>query len=358
LLKPGAVIGGFRVERLLGQGGMGAVWRVSELATGEVYALKVIAAQGKQPRERIEREAAVQLQIRHPNVVAVYRYLTLSGQAALLMELVDGLPLDRLLQREPPDARGAVSLFVQICAGVAAAHEAGVVHRDLKPANVLVGNLGGPRIAKVTDFGLVRVMADVGPHRVTLSSATLGTPGYMAPEQASSARDADERSDVFSLGCILYRMLCGRPPFEGDLRASYQDLVRGVYPPPETFHPGLDGRVRDTIAACLRADPAERPPTPAAVCALLGRPPAGAPTRPPPAPEPITLQDLAPPPPPPVRSATPRAPEEAAPQPASTPPARRASGVAPWVAALALAAVVGAGGLALDFILFWTGLSF
>jgi eukaryotic-like serine/threonine-protein kinase len=340
LLQVGAEVGGFVVESFLGQGAMATVWRVRDGATDEPFALKVIANTSRQPRERLEREAAVQTRIRHPNVVAVYRALPVGEHRALLMELVVGLPLDRLLAREPPDARAAEHLFLQVCAGVEAAHAHGVVHRDLKPANVLVGNLGGLRQAKVSDFGLVRVLGDVASPRLTLGSTPLGTPGYMAPEQVMNAREADERSDIFSLGCILYRMVCGRAPFGGDLREAYNDLSRGVYPPPTELAPGLDSRFARTIEACLRVAPERRPATIADLRELLARRPGasaiptGGTGREGDSPAPVALSELRgvplPPPPPGVRSATPAA------APASA-AARTAKSVLPWIALAAAA---------------------
>ncbi len=325
MLQVGADIDGFLVEAFLGEGAMATVWKVREVASGERFALKVMARSTRQPLERFHREAAVQTRIRHPNVIAVHRLVEVGEHPALLMELVEGLPLDRLLLREVPDARVAEQLFLQICAGVEAAHAAGIVHRDLKPSNVMVGNLGGLRVAKVGDFGLVRILGDSASPRLTIGTNPLGTPGYMAPEQATSARDADERSDIFSLGCILYRMLCGRPPFGEDLREAWHDLSRGLYRPPFELVPELDPRLASTIAACLRVDPAQRPQEVAAVIRMLGRPRSTGLANPGGRAEPVQLADLvmasAPPAPPDVRSVQPSLPPTAAPPPAA--PTRR-----------------------------------
>ncbi len=252
MLSPGAQVGRFTIQNFLGHGSMGSVWRVTEPDGGQ-WALKLLDIRGPQPRERFLREAEVQGSIRHPNVVAVHEVVDVDGLLGLVMEFVDGLSLSRVLARDPPDATMIDGLFGQICAGVSAAHAAGVVHRDLKPSNVLVGGLGGLRVAKVTDFGLVRIL-DPRPldPRLTLTSAAMGTPGYMAPEQSADPRLADARSDVFSLGCILYCMVTGRAP-DGF----------GVLPPtdPRLFTPGLADRYAPLIDACLAAAPTDRPGT-------------------------------------------------------------------------------------------------
>lgn len=323
MLQVGADIDGFHVEAFLGEGAMATVWQVREVASGQRFALKVMARSTRQPLERFHREAEVQTRIRHANVIAVHRLIEVGDHPALLMELVEGLPLDRLLLREAPDARLAEQLFLQVCAGVEAVHTAGIVHRDLKPSNVMVGNLGGLRIAKVGDFGLVRILGESASPRLTIGTNPLGTPGYMAPEQATSARDADERSDIFSLGCILYRMLCGRPPFGEDLREAWHDLSRGLYRSPLELVPELEPRLVSTIAACLRVDPVQRPQEVAAVIRMLGRPrsngPGGAAGRA----EPVQVADLlkasAPPAPPDVRTVQPSLPPTPAPpRPAPT----------------------------------------
>lgn len=272
MLQVGSDIDGLRVERFLGEGAMATVWQVQELGSGERFALKVMARATRQPVERFEREAAVQQRIVHPNVVRVHRVLAVGQHPAILMELVDGLPLDRLLSREVPDPRTAELLFLQVCDGVEAIHAMGLVHRDLKPANVMVGNLGGVRVAKVSDFGLVRVLDQVAATRLTVGDAPMGTPGYIAPEQALSGRVADTRSDIFSLGCILYRCLCGRPPFSKDLREGWESLSHGLYTPPLELVPELEPRLVSAIVACLRVDPEQRPPDVAALRRILARP--------------------------------------------------------------------------------------
>ncbi len=272
MLQVGADIDGLRVERFLGEGAMATVWQVQEPRSGERFALKVMARATRQSVERFEREAAVQQGIVHPNVVRVHRVLSVGQAPAILMELVDGLPLDRLLSREVPDPRTAELLFLQLCDGVEAIHAMGLVHRDLKPANVLVGNLGGVRVAKVSDFGLVRVLDQVEATRLTVGDSPMGTPGYIAPEQALSGRVAAVRSDIFSLGCILYRCLCGRAPFSNDLRAGWESLSRGLYTPPLELVPELEPRLVSAIVACLRVDPEQRPSDVAALRRILARP--------------------------------------------------------------------------------------
>lgn len=270
MLQAGDVIGRVRIERLIGRGAMATVYLVVDDATGERLALKVVDLAGKQPRERFEREAEVQGRIRHPNVVAVREVIQVGQLVGLLMEFVDGLPLDQLLAREPMDWGMVDRLFAQVCAGVAAAHAVGVVHRDLKPANVLIGNLGGLRVAKVADFGIVKVFTEgTTDSTLTLMNATMGTPGYMAPEQAIDARGVDVRADIFSLGCVLYRMVCGRPAFVGSQRVLFAKPATGEYDDPRGVRLDLPERYARAIHACLRPDREDRPANVGVVATML-----------------------------------------------------------------------------------------
>lgn len=323
MLQAGDVVGRVRIERLVGRGAMATVYVVVVDATGERLALKVVDLAGTQPRERFEREAKVQGRIRHPNVVAVREVVQVGQLVGLLMEFVDGLPLDQLLTREPMDWGMVDRLFAQVCAGVAAAHAVGVVHRDLKPANVLVGNLGGLRVAKVADFGIVKVLCEgTADSTLTLVNATMGTPGYMAPEQAIDARGVDVRADIFSLGCVLYRMVCGRPAFVGSQRVLFAKPATGEYDDPRAVRPELPERYATAIHACLRPDREARPANVAALTALLELDAVPAAEEVPQGAAQVDLADLAdllgnvgppftaPPPPPNVRTVAPGRPRE------------------------------------------------
>jgi len=213
-IAPGdRVAGRFVVQEPLGAGGMGAVYRARDEQLGEVVALKVIAGAGlldPAAADRFRREASAARRISHPNVVRIHDIGQEQGVLFLSMEYISGISLAALLERQGTIALAQLrDIVVQICKGLDAAHEAGVVHRDLKPANVLIDER---QQVKIIDFGLARL-----PHLegMTATGLILGTPDYMAPEQVRG-RPVDPRTDVYALGTVLYHALVGCPPFRGD----------------------------------------------------------------------------------------------------------------------------------------------
>src|SRR5580658_1298126 len=207
------------VERLAASGGMGRVFRARDAETHEVVALKVLDAhsgEGSRSRalERFAREARLLAQIRHPGVVRFVAFGTTShGEPYLAMEWLDGETLAARLGRGPLSIDEALVLARRLASALASAHAVGVVHRDVKPSNVLLVD-GDLEQAKIIDFGIAR-FAPLATD-VTRPGGVLGTPGYMAPEQARALREIDARADVYALGCVLFRALTGRLPFEGD----------------------------------------------------------------------------------------------------------------------------------------------
>lgn len=270
MLNPGTVVDRYVVEAVAGRGGMGTVYRVRHESLGSVHALKVVERPVDGALERFRREAKAQAQLRHPNVVAVTDYVDVSGLPGLVMEYVDGPALDKLLNRGPLSYAIIDRLFADICAGVNAAHALNMVHRDLKPANVMVSEVDGHYVAKVGDFGIVKVFGDRAANpTLTRSESGMGTPGYMAPEQVFDAKRVDARADVYSLGCLLYRMLCGVGPFRGSVRTILANVARGHYPPPESHQPDLPHPYLVTIRACLEPVRDRRPANVAAIRELL-----------------------------------------------------------------------------------------
>jgi hypothetical protein len=251
-LAPGDRFGSWRVEALLGRGGMAVVYRVRHAELDTVRALKVLTVPSPAVERRLLAEGRAQAALAHPHVVGVVDTLAVGGQLALLMEYVDGPDLAALLARERLALPEALVLFRQIVSGVAAAHARGLIHRDLKLSNVLVAtDAQGRRVARVGDFGLVKESA----LDLTATHALLGTPRSMAPEQMRAARKVDARADLFSLGCVLYELCCGQPPFAGeDLVELYQAKVSGRYPP----LPELAAPVGAAIRGCLQPDPGRR----------------------------------------------------------------------------------------------------
>jgi serine/threonine-protein kinase len=255
----------YRIVSLLGRGGMGEVYRADDLKLGQPVALKFLpGGVGSDPARlaRFHQEVRVARQVSHPNVCRVYDIGEADGQAFLSMEYVDGEDLASLLRRIgrlPADK--AIQVARQLCAGLAAAHDRGVLHRDLKPANVLLDGRGHVRIA---DFGLATVVEERRE-----APLIAGTPGYMAPEQLDG-HGATIRSDVYALGLILYEIFTGRaalarswPP--ADPRSSESSRPTR----PSTITPDIDPSVERVILRCLEVDPAQRPASALAVAAAL-----------------------------------------------------------------------------------------
>jgi ABC-type branched-subunit amino acid transport system substrate-binding protein len=216
--------GGFRVEAKLGEGGMGTVYRGVQLSLGRAVAIKTLspAAQlSKETTQRLFREAKVLSQLSHPNIVSIIDFGTTSSATPfIVMELLAGKPLDAYVtpQNRPP-LRQVMQLMGQICAGVAAAHQANIVHRDLKPSNVFVVTVAGSAdpVVKLLDFGLAKPAAPLPESglAVTRAGVGIGTCGFTAPEQLEGTAEPDTRADVYGLGAVLYFMLTGRPPYTG-----------------------------------------------------------------------------------------------------------------------------------------------
>lgn len=256
----------YRLDRLIGRGGMGAVYRARDVRLDRDVAIKVVRAElldDPEARTRFHREAQIVARLQHPGIVSVFDYGTLpDGAAFLVMELVRGEDLRRVLRRDGalPVSR-VLSLVGAICAAVQAAHREGVLHRDLKPENILL--LDGDAAVKVLDFRVAKVLSDrvneeTALGTMTVTGVALGTPAYMAPEQLRG-QPVDARTDVFSLGVIAYEMLTGELPFG---RASLWDIgarqASGMKPL-RSPHGVLPPHVELAVARALSLDAAERP---------------------------------------------------------------------------------------------------
>ena len=263
---PGAILAGrYRIVGLLGKGGMGEVYRADDLKLGQPVALKFLPRGFDANSERLQRflnEVRTARQVSHTNVCRIYDAGEADGQHFLSMEYVDGEDLASLLRRIghlPKDK--AIQIARQICAGLAAAHEIGVLHRDLKPANIMIDGRGR---ARITDFGLAAFAEDVAGNEI-LS----GTPAYMAPEQMAG-RGVSARSDLYSLGLVLYELFTGKPAFRAASVAELRRLQSESTPSsPSSLVEGFDPMVERVILRCLESDPARRPASALSIAAAL-----------------------------------------------------------------------------------------
>jgi formylglycine-generating enzyme required for sulfatase activity len=273
----GAQVPGYDILGELGRGGMGVVYKARHLTLNRVEALKMIlhaAHAGPDERERFLREAEVIAAVNHPGVVRVHDFGTHEGAPYLAMEFCEGGNLAKKLAGKPLPPREAADLVEQTARAVQAAHQRGIVHRDLKPSNVLLTKEGAP---KVSDFGLARRL-DVGGG-LTQTGAVMGTPSYVAPEQARSSKEAGPAADVYSLGAILYECLTGRPPF---LAASPLETLQQVLsqepPAPRSLNPAVPRDLETVCLKCLHKEPSKRYASAGALADDLRRWLAGEPT--------------------------------------------------------------------------------
>jgi serine/threonine-protein kinase len=255
----------YRIIGLLGKGGMGEVYRADDLTLGQPVALKFLpeAMAGDEARmSRFLSEVRIARQISHPNVCRVYDIEEVEGQRFISMEYVDGEDLASLLRRIgrfSPDK--AAEIARQICAGLAAAHDKGVLHRDLKPANVMIDGRGKVRI---TDFGLASLAGDVEGREIQI-----GTPAYMAPEQLVG-KEVTLRSDIYALGLVLYELFTGKPAYKAESRDELRRTVTQTTVTSPSSHVGdLDQAVERVILRCLDKDPRARPANALAVAVAL-----------------------------------------------------------------------------------------
>ncbi len=255
----------YRVESLIGVGGMGAVFRVKHLALGKTFALKVLHSHYTRDADvisRFMREARAASQTGHPHIIDVIDVGTNDeGDVYFVMELLEGHNLGEAIKREGPLAvRRAVHIARQVCQALSAAHAAGIIHRDLKSENIILTARGkDPDFVKVLDFGICKQMD--GESASTSPGLIMGSPDYMAPEQGAGL-DATIASDIYALGCILFEMLTGRMPFEG--RNAVDVLMQKGAREADTvtvYRPEVPQPVSAAIGRCLKRQPGDRPPS-------------------------------------------------------------------------------------------------
>jgi serine/threonine-protein kinase len=261
-LSPGDVLANrYRIERLLGRGGMGAVYLAHDEVLDDTVALKVIAAafaaDEAQMVERFRREAAAARKVSSPSVIRIHDLgEARPGLLYLSMEYFPGRTLAEVITtRGLVPVSDCVDYLQQICTGLAAAHDAGVIHRDLKPQNVLVGERNA---VKLIDFGLAKATSGAG---LTGTGMLLGTPHYMSPEQVRG-KNVDASSDIYSLGALAYHLVTGRPPFAGDnvIAVGFAHCTE-IAPAPRTLRPDLPEGLDAMIVKALAKQPSDRPRT-------------------------------------------------------------------------------------------------
>jgi hypothetical protein len=263
---PGALLAArYRIVAMLGRGGMGEVYRADDLTLGQPVALKFLPRailDNPNALERFRNEVRIARRVSHPNVCRVYDLTEIDGNFFLSMEYIDGEDLGALLRRIgrlPADK--ALEIARKLCAGLSAAHEKGVLHRDLKPGNVMLDGRGQ---VLLTDFGLAGLA-----NQIEGAEVRNGTPAYMAPEQLEG-KEVTTRSDIYSLGLVLYEILTGKRPFESDTLAGLAQVRKDrLFVTPSTLVKDLDPRVERVILRCLESDPQNRPANALAVAAAL-----------------------------------------------------------------------------------------
>jgi serine/threonine-protein kinase len=252
----GSRVGDYEVLEVLGAGGMGRVYKVRNVISDRVEAMKVLLpdlAGDAELADRFVREIKVQASLDHPNIAALHTALRLDNQLLMLMEYVEGVTIESVLRSGRIPIDKAIDYTSQVLSALSYAHARGVIHRDLKPANMIITPSG---VVKLMDFGIAKMVAD---RKLTQTGRTVGSLYYMSPEQIKGAADLDPRSDLYSMGISLYEMVTGARPFQGDSEYSIMAAhLETTPPPPIQVDPNLPPALSEIILMSLEKDPAQR----------------------------------------------------------------------------------------------------
>jgi len=271
-------IGQYKLERKLGSGGMGVVYKAHHAMLRRPTAVKMLEPDkvNEGTIERFEREVQITSQLNNPNTVAIYDYgRTPEGVFYYAMEFLDGIDLQTLVERYGPQpAPRAIHILDQICGSLFEAHSLGLVHRDIKPANIMLNRRGGvPDVVKVLDFGLVKALDGQRQAGLTQQASLTGTPLYMSPEAIQMPNSVDARSDIYALGAVGYFLLAGQPVFEADnvVELCHKHVAAPPIPPSERSRTPIPAELENALLACLDKSRAKRPQTARDLALLIAR---------------------------------------------------------------------------------------
>ena len=248
------VIGEYRVTGFLGEGGMGLVYRGMHEKLGRAAAIKILRTTGQDEnfKTRFFNEARLQAGLHHPNIATLYDFREEGDQLVIIMELVDGECLEDLIARRAFTVDETLTVFSSICEAISFIHQNGVIHRDIKAANAKLTSSG---VLKLLDFGIAK---DSSSHGLTQTGGVIGTPNYLSPEQLEG-KSASPQTDIWALGILLYEMLTGSLPFQGDtLGGLVLKITKAEFPPANTINPAVTREVNAVVSKCLKRDTASR----------------------------------------------------------------------------------------------------
>lgn len=266
-----SIDGRYRIDGLIGAGGMGTVYRATRLLIGDEVAIKILHQDQSDANswERFRREAQAAARLKHPNAVSIYDFgVSTDGLQYLVMELVEGESLRERLNHGPLDFTIAAEVTYQVCAALDEAHRRHIIHRDIKPDNILLSSTADGLRVKVLDFGIAKLRDDTAGH-LTQTGSVMGTPHYMSPEQCLG-EELDPRADIYSVGIVVYEMLCGRVPFNAPVSTAV--VVQHVSQPPpslRSINPAVPAALEEVVLHAIQKNRSDRPATAGALAQQL-----------------------------------------------------------------------------------------